>query len=150
MAYARIRPRRGTKTEWELLNPVLLEGELAIECPDEGVGTGFCKFKIGDGYTEWDELPYAFCGDEAGGAYGGTVSESHDIQVRSGPTVQWESLDPVLKLGEFGYDTTKDALKIGDGEHNFSELDYIGHTFKDMDCDFGDIDEVDEDLIVDE
>ena len=37
--YAKIRPRRGTATEWSILNPVLAEGELGVEFPDSGVGT---------------------------------------------------------------------------------------------------------------
>ena len=40
MSFAKIRPRRSTKTEWELINPILMEGELGIEYPDSGIGTG--------------------------------------------------------------------------------------------------------------
>ena len=58
--FAKIRPRRSTATEWNLINPVLKEGELGIEYPDTGVGTGLCKFKLGGGYKKWEDLPYAF------------------------------------------------------------------------------------------
>jgi len=57
--FAKIRPRRGTKTQWETANTVLAEGEIAIEVPDDGVGTGTVNIKIGDGTTEWNNLPYA-------------------------------------------------------------------------------------------
>ena len=59
MAYVRIRPRRSTRDEWEYYNPVLAEGEMGIEVPDTGVGTGTIKVKIGDGVTRWKDLPYA-------------------------------------------------------------------------------------------
>ena len=76
MSYAKIRPRRGTKTEWNEINPVLMEGELGIEFPDSGVGSGKCKFKIGDGETRWGDLEYAFDGNSASAFDGGTVSIS--------------------------------------------------------------------------
>ena len=62
MAYARIKPRRGTSEQWTTVNPILAEGEIAIECPNEGVGTGLVKVKIGDGVRTWNELPYAIDG----------------------------------------------------------------------------------------
>ena len=104
--YAKIRPRRSTATEWSIINPVLQEGELAVEYPDTGVGTGLCKFKIGDGRTQWNDLKYAFNAVAAEGIYGGTPSVSHDICIRSGTTDQWETADPILKLGEIVFDST--------------------------------------------
>ena len=59
MAYVKIKPRRGTRTQWEFFNPILAEGELAIENPDTGTGTGSIKMKIGDGVTGYKNLPYA-------------------------------------------------------------------------------------------
>lgn len=47
---ARIQVRRGTAAEWTAANPVLSEGELAFE-----VDTGITK--IGDGATEYLDLP---------------------------------------------------------------------------------------------
>ena len=43
--------RRGTVLDWEAKNPRLLEGEMGYE-----LGTG--KYKIGDGYRVWMDLPY--------------------------------------------------------------------------------------------
>lgn len=140
--YAKIRPRRSSATEWSLINPVLKEGELAVEYPDSGVGTGLSKFKIGDGYKKWNDLPYAFDATAAGAIYGGTVTVHHDIFLRSGSTDEWETENPVLGLGEIVFDYTKKAFKCGDGEHPFKSLDYIGYTWEmDTDYDFGDIDE---------
>ena len=58
MAHVRIRPRRSTKAEWEYDNPVLAEGEMGIEVPSTGVGTGLINAKFGDGVRAWNDLPY--------------------------------------------------------------------------------------------
>jgi len=64
-------PRRGAKTAMN--NPsnpqsaiVLKAGELFIEYPDTGVGTGACKVKVGDGTTQYKDLPYAIENDASG------------------------------------------------------------------------------------
>ena len=57
-----IRPRRGTRStmyETSKSAMVLKEGELFIEVPDEGVGKGPSKVKIGDGVSAYAALPYA-------------------------------------------------------------------------------------------
>lgn len=139
--YAKIRPRRSTVTEWSILNPVLAEGEMGVEVPDSGVGTGLSKFKFGDGYTQWNDLPYAFDANAAQAIYGGNPFVSRDICLRAGTTDEWETEDPILKYGEVVIDTTLRAFKIGDGEHSFIELEYIGYIWQmDEDYDFGDLD----------
>jgi len=140
--YAKIRPRRSTTTEWSVMNPVLAEGELGIEVPDSGVGTGLCKFKLGDGYTQWNDLPYAFDANSAQAIYGGNPFVSRDICLRSGTKDEWETEDPVLKFGEAVFDTTLIAFKVGDGEHSFTQLKYIGLWEMEQDYDFGDLDEI--------
>lgn len=52
-----IQFRRGSSTEWSTLNPILHEGEPGFE-----LDTG--RFKIGDGKTPYNTLPYSG-GDEA-------------------------------------------------------------------------------------
>jgi hypothetical protein len=47
------------------------------------------------------------------------------IQVRRGSTSDWNTADPILNEGEFGYNTTLSQIKIGDGESAWSELDYL-------------------------
>ena len=59
MAYCKIRPRRGSQSQWEYANPILAEGEMAFEVPETGVGTGAINIKQGDGQTAWVNLPYA-------------------------------------------------------------------------------------------
>jgi hypothetical protein len=47
---ARVTVRKGTSTQWELTNPVLLDGEIAYI-------TNTRMLKIGDGTTPFKELP---------------------------------------------------------------------------------------------
>ena len=142
MAYAKIRPRRGTMTEWQEINPVLMEGEFGIEFPDTGIGSGVCKFKIGNGVDKWSDLEYAFDAAMASSIDGGTVTVSNTIRLRRGTTDEWELNDPVLLAGEIGFDITVGTIKIGDGEHTWKALEYIGYSWEmDKEYDFGDIDE---------
>lgn len=141
---AKIRPRRSTATEWSVINPILKEGELGIEFPNSGIGTGLCKFKLGDGKTCWNDLAYAFTANAAEAIYGGNATISHDICLRAATNDEWLTEDPILKYGEVGFDSTLYAFKVGDGEHSFSSLKYIGYTWEmDEDYDFGDIDDGD-------
>ena len=59
MSFYKIRPRSGTKAQWETANTILAEREIGYELPDGGVGTGVVKMKMGDGVTAWNDLPYA-------------------------------------------------------------------------------------------
>lgn len=61
--------RGGTSSEWSAANPVLLKNEVGIERHDDGKH----KFKVGDGVTSWNSLPY--CGD------GGTTTEISDVHI---------------------------------------------------------------------
>lgn len=53
--------RRGTAYDWAFKNPLLREGEMGYE-----IGTG--RYKIGDGYRNWVNLPY-FTNEEVIKAY---------------------------------------------------------------------------------
>lgn len=59
------------------------------------------------------------------------------IQVRRGSTSDWNSADPTLFEGEFGYNTTLDKFKIGDGTTAWSSLEYIP-TSADLTTSLGD------------
>lgn len=146
MAYAKMRPRRGTLYEWTTCNPVIAVGELVIEHPNTGIGTGPVRFKIGDGFKPYNDLPYAFDALAANAIYGGNVYDWHDIDVRSDSYDNWMSEDPVLGLGEITYDKTHKKIKVGDGIGRWSELGYIGPDFNHGDYDFGDENQIREDL----
>lgn len=49
---ARMQQRQDTRAAWEAANPVLLEGELGIVNDEPGL------YKMGDGVTPWNGLPY--------------------------------------------------------------------------------------------
>lgn len=47
----KIKIRRGTATEWLVINPILSEGEPGYEVDTK-------KLKFGDGLTKWSNLEY--------------------------------------------------------------------------------------------
>ena len=47
--------RRGTTEQWESSNVILYEGEIGIEKSNDG----YTRFKIGDGVSKYNQLPYA-------------------------------------------------------------------------------------------
>ena len=48
------------------------------------------------------------------------------IILRNGTTADWEASTKILKLGEVGIDTTKNEIRIGDGEHTWKDLKIAG------------------------
>ena len=50
------------------------------------------------------------------------------IKLRRDTAANWTTNDPVLALGEAGYDTTNNELRVGDGTTVWSGLDAIGGT----------------------
>ena len=145
MAYARIRPRRGTAYEWSTYNPVLESGELGLEYPDTGLGTGLCKLKVGNGSSRWNDLEYAFDGTAASAFDGGTVTNFHILQIRAGSSESWANSDPVINDRELIYVTDKGGFKVGNGVDVWSDLPYTNTAgFVDNMIDFGDEDAEDE------
>ena len=47
------------------------------------------------------------------------------IQFRRGTATEWSSENPVLGVGEPGYDTTNKTMKVGDGSSNWASLSGI-------------------------
>jgi hypothetical protein len=50
------------------------------------------------------------------------------IQIRRGTTSQWTSANPILAVGEYGYDTTTKQQKVGDGTNRWNDLPYTAPT----------------------
>ena len=48
------------------------------------------------------------------------------IQLRKGTASQWESANPVLALGEPGFENDTLKFKIGDGTTPWNTLKYVG------------------------
>jgi hypothetical protein len=61
-----LRIARGTAEQWAAENPVLGEGEPALELTTN-------RMKVGDGVTPWNSLGYVNLGDGGGGGGDGTV-----------------------------------------------------------------------------
>ena len=55
-----IQFRRGTYSEWVAANPVMASGEFALQTDESpgGAAEAAGSFKIGDGSTVWNSLPY--------------------------------------------------------------------------------------------
>lgn len=51
---------------------------------------------------------------------------STQIILRNGTTTEWEASTKILKKGEVGIDTTKNEIRIGDGEHTWKNLKIAG------------------------
>jgi hypothetical protein len=134
-SFAKIRPRRGTLAAWSLEDPILEEGEMVVEVPDTGIGTGISKMKIGDGIHHYTELPYSLDGTSAASIIGGSVSSFNMIQIRSGSSAEWAELDPIIATNEIVYDRSRNSIKIGDGVTRYSELPFInsGGVLTDID-----------------
>lgn len=47
------------------------------------------------------------------------------IQIRHSTTTEWSSNNPILAVGEIGFDTTKMDFKIGNGTSAWNNLDYV-------------------------
>lgn len=128
--FAKIRPRRGTRSLWSAENPVLEEGEFVLEVPDSGIGSGITKIKVGDGIKKYNQLPYALDGEAAnaingGGVIGEVGRDIHLIQLRSGTATAWETQNPVLAEHEIVFDETHYSFKVGDGIRPYKELPFI-------------------------
>lgn len=55
-----------------------------------------------------------------------TKTLTTQIILRNGTTSEWEASTKILKLGEVGIDTTKNEIRIGDGEHTWKNLKIAG------------------------
>ena len=54
------------------------------------------------------------------------------IKIRRGADTSWTAANPTLSLGEPGFDTTNNQIRVGDGSSAWSALDYIGSDKADL------------------
>jgi len=50
------------------------------------------------------------------------------IQTRRGTTAEWAAANPILAVGEYGYNTTTGQEKVGDGTSRWNDLPYTAPT----------------------
>ena len=94
-----IRIRRGSYSSWYETNPILQEGEMGLITSEQDVN----KFKVGNGITEWRDLPYII------GADGKTAT----IEIVSTETILPELEAEVINIGTI--DEAKLIFKIPKG-----------------------------------
>ena len=105
-----LRPRRGKKSTAISQNIILKRGEIFFEVPDDGVGTGPAKMKMGDGVTPYADLPYALnpanLGDYAylKGVYLGESIEEPALIYSENGRVKFRSIDPENENAYVYYD----------------------------------------------
>lgn len=71
--YYRIRSRRDTAANWMLANPVLGLGEQGYETDTQPY-----KWKVGDGASQWEDLPYESSG---GGSSAPTIDGTRSVPI---------------------------------------------------------------------
>lgn len=49
---------------------------------------------------------------------------AYTIRIRRDTSSNWSSINPVLALGELGYDTTTEQIKVGNGSSAWNSLSY--------------------------
>lgn len=81
---AKILVKRGSQSEWESLNPVLLAGEIGADTTNRTI-------KVGNGTSRWDDLPYISGGESAEDTIqltgtSGTLSEHQQSQLNKAGT----------------------------------------------------------------
>ena len=52
------------------------------------------------------------------------------IQLRRAKESEWIAKDPILRLGEPAYSTDVNKMKMGDGIHRWSELEYLSSNME--------------------
>lgn len=105
--------RRGTSAEWSTADPVLAAGE-------PGYDTTVVSFKIGDGVTHWDDLPYqTFSGDTLTALIGQVQTAAAEAEAASASaaaaTAAIAALPPGNTDPEVVRDTMNSSLVAGPG-----------------------------------
>src|SRR5689334_3296384 len=137
MAKARIKMRGDTAARWTSENPILLTREWGFETDSFTLSGGVrhYKFKIGDGVTEWVDLPYARLAAVGGGGGATAFIELTDV-----PASYVGMAGKILKVteAEDGVEfevieaadlpTGIDAAKIGDGSISNTEFQFLNNV----------------------
>lgn len=53
------------------------------------------------------------------------MPRENSITIRRGPKEDWDSVNPILNSGEFGFDTTSNLVKIGNGTATWQDLSVL-------------------------
>lgn len=92
-----IQFRRGTAAEWTAANPILAQAEMGVETDTD-------KFKLGDGATAWNSLPYGGLKGEDGARATPGGSDTH-VQFNDGGALGGDS--------GFTFNKTRNTISLG-------------------------------------
>jgi len=133
--------KRDTALNWSTNNPVLLEGQLGVETDDLLTAP---KFKIGDGVTDWNTLPYASSGSGSGtlqsvllngNSTGGksiTVNTNDAIEIGNGSRIIWDDPSLITSALNIQNVTGNNYISLSDNGTNYSggNWDITGYELK--------------------
>jgi hypothetical protein len=131
MSLARIKIKRDTAADYTASNIVLLLGEFAYETDTFTLSGGVrhYKFKIGDGTTAWNDLPYARLSAVGGGGGASAFIDLTDVPgAYAGAASRYVKVNETADGLEFeaieaaDLPTGIDAVKIGDGSVSNAEF----------------------------
>lgn len=125
----RLQQRRGTAIQWSTANPTIAVAEIGLE-----TDTG--KFKIGNGTTAWNLLPYA---DDGAKSYVDELLGDQTIDGTSGNTVTdriSQAIDALIDAAPSTLDTLNELAAALNDDNNFATTitnsiaakSPIGHT----------------------
>ena len=133
--------KRDTALNWSTNNPVLLEGQLGVETDDLLTAP---KFKIGDGVTDWNTLPYASSGSGSGtlqsvllngNSTGGksiAVNTNDTIEIGNGSRIIWDDPSLITSALNIQNVTGNNYISLSDNGTNYSggNWDITGYELK--------------------
>ena len=136
-----LQHKRDTALNWSTNNPVLLEGQLGVETDDLLTAP---KFKIGDGVTDWNTLPYASSGSGSGtlqsvllngNSTGGksiTVNTNDAIEIGNGSRIIWDDPSLITSALNIQNVTGNNYISLSDNGTNYSggNWDITGYELK--------------------
>lgn len=106
--YSRVHNKKGTEDFWNEINPILLDGEIILVATE-----GAIRLKIGDGITEYINLPFL----------DSDLRELIDTKLSA--TFSSEDADKVLGINEEGKVVPKKAL--GDSPVTWGDFLGVNH-----------------------
>lgn len=134
-----LRPKRGKKktaTDKLTGTNVLVAGELFMEVPDKGVGKGPGKIKLGDGITDYKDLPYFIDPEqavnesdieftEASNSDGGTAC-NYDLKTKNSSSTLMTKIAGAIRNFHTRITTVEDKINKLGSNSDFFDFDAGG------------------------
>lgn len=137
-----LQNKRDTAANWTANNPTLLEGQLGVETDDLLTAP---KFKIGDGVTDWNTLPYFYGGLASaqdlnnvlsvGNSTNGqniNVNTNDSIQIGNSSRIIWDDPSLITSALNIQNVTGNNYISLSDNGTNYSggNWDITGYELK--------------------